>query len=234
MLLNTPTALFQQYAFTGRFGYDPDLTHVTRLDFFNNVSGYTANLSFPERGATDYIVIFENDAQKQEAHFSLEELQALSRDEILDLAEVHCQYFCGDVESEATEDLIEHLLCVTHKDYYSRHYSDVSSLWDLESDFHISGGSQGEDIVVRDLSTHKLNTPSHLTWALFDAPLAGYVEIYANGEEISDFHFHEYFTTPYDLWDKETKEALITSIMKSYGDEPYAEGLEAFLQGGGR
>lgn len=230
MLLNTPTALFQQYAITGHFGYDPNLTHENRLDFFNNVSGYTANLSFPERGAVDYIVIFETEAQKQEKHFSEEELQALSREKVVELAEIHCPYFMGDAEGESTEELIGRLLCVSHEDYYTTHYSDVSRWYDLESDFHISGSSQGDDIAVKDLSTHKVNTPECLTQGLFGTPLAGYVTIYDNGKEVGDFHFHEYFTDPDGLWEKETKEALITSIMKSYGNEPYAEGLEAFLR----
>lgn len=226
--LSTPNAIIAPFAFEGGLHCDNSLASSYFNDFADNVSDTSANLMFSGRNGVEYVVLFENEAQKDEQHFNKSYLRLLRKCRLVDL---YCRLI-GHIDSyELTKpELIDDLMTITHEKYYRRHYADDSVTWyDLEHDYVVCGYSQGDAVAVKDLSKSKFWTEESLCNIFYDSPLSGKVTIYQDEQEIAEIYFDEYLDSLYATWDSERKDALIESIMKHHTNKPYADALREYL-----
>lgn len=221
------------FMFGGNLHYDNFLSSMWYDEFKENASGTSANIMLGSgRNGVDYVVLFDNEAQKDEPYYKKSRLQKMRKDGLIDLWEYHnetcIQYGYNTTYTKA--EIIADLMTVTLEQYYRKHYEDVERWYDLETDFVVRGYSQGDAVAVKDLSKSKFWDSEILTNIFYDTPLSGSVCVYDNGEFITDIYLDEFIEDVYGAWQPEHKEALIVSIMKHYGDESYASALEEYLR----
>ena len=129
------------FTFTGNLHYDKDLAYIFFEEFENNASGNTANLMLGNgRNGIDYVVLFENEAQKDELYFKKSHLVKMRKEALIDLWEgingTSIEY--GYNYNPLKSDLIDDLMRVTNGAYYTHHYNQ-SDYQDLDYDYSIAG-----------------------------------------------------------------------------------------------
>lgn len=182
--------------FEHNISYDADLSSIYYNDFIKGYTGVTVQ-SFGDR-QTDYIVIYGDNVKMTDKYFDINYLESLSNDELIELLD-GLQYYNYDEDDR--EDLIYQLQQFDNEDYYSRHFDSVN-WYNLESDFNITGYSQGDNIKVKLLgNASEYYSEDSLTHLFYDSPISGSVNVYSNGELIDELFAHEYLDDSYD-WDK--------------------------------
>ena len=214
------------YAFEGTLRHDNGLSYIYFKDFEANESGNSANVMLSGRNGIDYVVLFEDELQKDEPFYKKTYLQKMRKEVLLDLWVYHNN---GHPHPTTTkDDLIEDLMTITLEQYYCNHHNETS--WhDLGADFIVHGYSQGDAIAVKDLTKLKLWDEESLRNVFYDSPLAGIVTIYENESEIETIYLDEFLESEYEPWQPERKEVLIDNIMKRYESADYATALREYL-----
>ncbi len=133
-------------------------------------------------------------------------------DELIELLDNLENYYYDEGDKDC---LIDSLLQYTNEDYYEKHYQ--SSRWyDLESDFTISGYSQGDAIAIKLVGDVSI-TEEYLSNLFFDVPVYGSIEVYDKRELLAEIYLHEYLEDSYN-WDKVQ---VINNISNAYLGEEY-------------
>lgn len=201
--------------FNHNVSYDLDLSHMYADDFLQGYTGYSVQFINYE-----YLVIYKNESIKNERYFNIVELEKMDNSELIELLDNLENYY---YDSDDKDDLINCLLYYTNEDYYEKHHQ--SSRWhDLESDYTIKGYSQGDAIAVKlvgDVSISK----ECLTNLFYDVPVAGYIEIYSNGDMLDEIYLSEFLEDSY-RWDKVQ---VINNISNAYLGEDYHALLVEYL-----
>ena len=176
--------------------YDNDLSSIYYDDFIKGHTGVTVQ-SFGNR-QTDYLVIYGDNVKMTDDYFDINYLESLSNDELIELLD-SLQFYNYDEEDR--EDLIYQLQQFDNEDYYSRHFDSVN-WYDLDSDFNITGYSQGDNIKVKMLgNASEYYDEDNLTHLFYDSPISGVVSVYSNGELINEL-FADELLEDYYKWDK--------------------------------
>ena len=225
--LSKTNGVIPPYAFEGTLRHDNNLSYIRFKEFEANESGSTANIMLSGRNGIDYVVLFDNEAQKDEPFYKKTRLQKMRKEVLLDLwayhNDGHPQY--GDTKAE----LIADLLTVTLEQYYCKHHEETS--WhDLEADFIVHGYSQGDAVAVKDLTKSKIWDEASIHNIFYNSPLAGVVTIYGNeNDELETIYLDEFIDNGYATWLPERKAELIAAIMKRYENADYATALREYL-----
>ena len=176
--------------------YDAGLSSIYYNDFINGHTGVTVQ-SFGNR-QTDYIVIYGDNVKMTDIYFDINYLESLSNDELIELLD-SLQFYNYDEEDR--EDLIYQLQQFDNEDYYSRHFESVN-WYNLDSDFNVTGYSQGDNIKVKLLgNVSEYYDEDGLTHLFYDSPISGVVNVYSNGELIDELFVGDLLDDSYD-WDK--------------------------------
>ena len=182
--------------FEHNISYDADLASIYYNDFIKGHTGINVQ-SFGSR-QTDYLVIYGDDVKMTDDYYDINYLESLSNDELIELLD-SLQFYNYDEEDR--EDLIYQLQQFDNEDYYSRHFESVN-WYNLDSDFNITGYSQGDNIKVKMLgNASEYYNENGLTHLFYDSPISGSVNVYSNGELIEEFFADEYLEDYYN-WDK--------------------------------
>lgn len=193
--------------FSHNVNYD---THISQMDiqsFLSGDGGESVQLIEYE-----YLVVYENEALRNESYFKLEELEKMDTSELIELLDSLENYYYDDGEKDC---LIDSLLQYTNEDYYEKHHQ--TSRWhELDSDFAISGHRQGDSMTVKLVGDVSISE-EYLTNLFYDAPVYGRLEITANGEFLTEIYLDEYLEDRY-TWDKVQ---VINNISNAYLDEDY-------------
>lgn len=201
--------------FSHNVSYDLDLSRIYLDDFLKGYTDYGVQLI-----DNDYLIIYENESLKNERYFNIDELEKMNIDELTSLLDSLENYYYDEGDKDC---LIDALLQYTNEDYYEKHYSNVD--WrNLESDFAISGYSQGDAIAVKLIGNVSINE-DYLSNLFFDAPVYGSVEVYANNGLLVEIYIHEYLEDSYN-WDKVQ---VINNISKAYLNKDYHALLIEYL-----
>lgn len=182
--------------FEHNISYDADLASIYYDDF---IKGHTGNSvqSFGSR-QTDYIVLYGDDVKMTDDYYDINYLESLSNDELIELLD-SLQFYNYDEEDR--EDLIYQLQQFDNEDYYSRHFESVN-WYNLDSDFNVTGYSQGDNIKVKLLGNASDYYDEYiLTHLFYDSPISGVVNVYSNGELINELFVSDLLDDSYD-WDK--------------------------------
>lgn len=201
--------------FSHNVRYDLDLARIYLDDF---LQGYTGeSVQFINH---NYLVIYEKESLKNERYFNIDELEKMDNSELIELLDNLENYY---YDSDDKDDLINCLLSYTNEDYYEKHYQ--SSRWyDLESNFTISGYSQGDAIAVKLVGDVSI-TEEYLSNLFFDVPVYGSIEVYDKRELLAEIYIHEFLEDSY-TWDKVQ---VINNISNAYLDEEYHALLIEYL-----
>ena len=182
--------------FEHNISYDNDLASIYYNDLINGHTGVTVQ-SFGNR-QTDYIVIYGDDVKMTDDYYDIDYLESLSNEELIELLD-SIQFYNYDEEDR--EDLIYQLQQIDNEDFYSRHFEAVN-WYDLDSDFNITGYSQGDNIKVKLLgNARECYNEDSLTHLFYDSPVSGVINVYINGELIDELFADEYLDDYYN-WDK--------------------------------
>lgn len=182
--------------FEHNISYDADLSSIYYNDFIGGHTDVTVQ-SFGNR-KTDYLVIYGDNVKMSDDYFDINYLESLSNDELIELLD-SLQFYNYDEEDRG--DLIYQLQQFDNEDYYSRHFESVS-WYDLDSDFSITGYSQGDNIKVKMLgNASEYYDEDSLTRLFYDCPISGVVNVYSNGELINELFADELLDDSYN-WDK--------------------------------
>lgn len=182
--------------FEHNISYDADLSSIYYNDFIKGYTGVTVQ-SFGNR-QTDYLVIYGDNVKMTDDYYDINYLESLSNDELIELLD-SLQFYNYDEEDR--EDLIYQLQQFDNEDYYSRHFESVN-WYNLDSDFNVTGYSQGDNIKVKLLgNASDYYDEDGLTHLFYDSPINGVVNVYSNGELINELFADEYLENYYN-WDK--------------------------------
>lgn len=182
--------------FEHNISYDTGLSSIYYNDFIKGHTGVTVQ-SFGNR-KTDYIVIYGDDVKMTDDFYDINHLESLSNDELIELLD-SLQFYNYDEEDRG--DLIYQLQQFDNEDYYSRHFDSVN-WYNLDSDFSITGYSQGDNIKVKMLgNANEYYNEDSLTHLFYDCPVSGVVNVYSNGELIEELFADEHLEDYYN-WDK--------------------------------
>lgn len=195
--------------------YDLDLARIYLNDFLNGCNGYgIQNIN------NDYLIIYENEKLKNERYYNIDELEKMDIDELITLLDNLENYY---YDTDDKDCLIDSLLQYTNEDYYEKHCQ--SSRWyDLESNFTISGYSQGDAIAVKLVGDVSI-TEDYLSNLFFDVPVYGSIEVYNKRELLAEIYIYEYLEDSY-TWDKVQ---VINNISNAYLNEDYHALLIEYL-----
>ena len=182
--------------FEHNISYDNDLSSIYYNDFIKGHTGITVQ-SFGNR-QTDYLVIYGDNVSMDDKYYDTDYLESLSNED-LDLLLDGLQIY--QYTEDEREDMIDELLCIDNEDYYKRHFESVN--WhNLDSDFNVTGYSQGDNIKVKLLgNASDYYDEDSLTHLFYDSPISGVVNVYSNGELINELFADEYLENHYN-WDK--------------------------------
>ena len=209
--------------FKVNISYDTDLANLYINVFKEGHMGDNVNLFFGKR-ETDYLVIIENETVANQNHYKKSKLNRMNKTDLTNLADEMLGYGFND---SSKQTLINGLISITNKDYYTGHYEN-ESYNSLDYDFSIIGHSQGEYCKVKIVgNVEKWINKEYLTNLFYDAPISGNIEVFKNGSLIDDFHlndlenFNEY--AHYD------KDKLIAMIADYCSNKDYKDLLVAHL-----
>lgn len=229
--LSKTNGIIPPYTFDGTLHYDGTLSYIRFKGFEANESGGSANIMLGRgRNGIDYVVLFDNEAQKDEPYYKKSHLQKMHKEALIGLWEYHNEtsIHYGYKTTYTEAEIIADLMTVTIEQYYRRHCDEVC-WYDLESDFIVRGYLQGVAVAVNDLTKHKVWGKDSLFNIFYGSPLSGVVMVYENDSEIETIYLDEFLNSEYETWQPEHKEALIAAIMKRYENEDYANALREYL-----
>lgn len=182
--------------------YDLYLSQLYADDFLKGYSGYGVQFINCE-----YLVIYENEVLKNERYYNIDELEKMDNSKLIELLDNLENYY---YDTDDKDDLIDCLLQYTNEDYYEKHHQ--TSRWhDLDSDYTITGYSQGDAIAVKMVGDVKISK-EYLSNLFFDVPVCGSLEIYASGGMLDEIYLAEYLEDGY-CWDKVQ---VINNISNAY------------------
>lgn len=195
--------------------YDLDLSRIYLDNFLNGCTGYgIQNIN------NDYLIIYENESLKNERYYNIDELEKMNTSELIELLDNLENYYYDEGDKDC---LIDSLLQYTNEDYYEKHYQ--SSRWyDLESNFTISGYSQGDAIAVKLVGNVSVSE-EYLTNLFYDVPVYGSIEAYNGRELLAEIYIHEHLEDSY-TWDKVQ---VINNISNAYLKKDYHALLIEYL-----
>lgn len=229
--VNKPAAIIPPYLFTGTVVYDQKLRKRRIQEFLENRNGKSCNIHFKSKYGVDYIVVFENEAQKYEPHFSKRELKGRGKRELLELASLLGKYFNKEFSPYKKSHLIKTLLEVTHVEYYTAHYNNPETAWcDLEATHAFRGRTSTEVIALMALNNSVHYIQEDLENLFYKNPLGGEVVVYEGTNLLDTIPLYGNISDAYTVWDRDIKNEVIASIMASRRDEPYAAALTAYLE----
>lgn len=195
--------------------YDLDLSQVYTDDFLSGYTDYAVQFINYE-----YLVIYEDESLKNERYYNIDDLEKMDNSELIELLDNLENYY---YDTDDRDDLINNLLCYTNEDYYDKHHQ--SSRWnDLDSDFTITGYSQGDAIAVKivgDVSISK----EYLSNLFYDVPVSGILEIYTDDKLLDELYLEEFLDNGYH-WDKVQ---VINNISNAYLKKDYHALLIEYL-----
>lgn len=181
--------------FEHNISYDADLSSIYYNDFINGHTGVTVQ-SFGNR-QTDYLVVYGDDVKMTDDYFDINYLDGLNYDEMCELLDSLGVYSYEDTIESVREELEN----IDNETYYQKHFESVN-WYNLDSDFNITGYSQGDNIKVKLLgNASEYYDEDSLTHLFYDCPISGSVNVYSNGELINELFADELLDDSYD-WDK--------------------------------
>lgn len=182
--------------FEHNISYDADLASIYYNDFIKGHTGVTVQ-SFGNR-QTDYLVIYGDDVSMGDNYYDTDYLESLSNDELIELLDDISNYY---YDSDDREDMINQLSNLSISYYYENHFDSVN-WYNLDSDFNITGYSQGDNIKVKMLgNAREYYNENGLTHLFYDCPISGVINVYSNGELIEELFADENLENYYN-WDK--------------------------------
>lgn len=210
--LNNDVTLLE---FSHNVRYDLGLAQIYLDDFLKGCTGDSVQYI-----GYNYLIIYEDESLKDERYYNIDELEKMDNSELIELLDNLENYY---YYSDDKDDLINCLLHYTNEDYYEKHHQ-ASRWYDIDSDYTISGYSQGDAIAVKivgDVSISK----DYLSKLFYDVPVSGNIEIYANDELLTEIYIDEYLEDSYQ-WDKVQ---VINNISNAYLDKDYHVMLIEYL-----
>ena len=125
-----------------------------------------------------------------ESYYKKSKLARMNKACLYELLEKHNRNICN-IEHITKLDMIECLLEVDNREYYTNHYEN-ESYNNLDYDYAISGHSQGEYCKVKIVgNVEKWINKEYLTHLFYDTPMNGFIEVFKNGSLIDDFQLYE-------------------------------------------
>lgn len=210
------------YDFDVSVSYDTDLANSYFDDFKNGHCNDNVNMFFGNR-KYDYLVIFENEKVANESYYKKSKLARMTKSDLTNLADEMLGYGFDDSNKQA---LIDGLISITNKDYYTKHY-DNESYNSLDYDFTVSGYSQGDYCKVKLVgNVEKWINKDYLTNIFYDTPINGMITISCNGEIVDEFSLYD--LSDFNDYDSYDKDKLIDMISDYCKDESYHDLLIAY------
>ena len=211
------------YDFKVNISYDADLANIYFSDFKEGHMNNNVNLFFGSR-QTDYLVIFENETVAKSSYYKKSQLARMNKTDLTNLADEMLGYCFDDSSKQA---LINGLISITNKDYYTSHY-EKESYANLDYDFAIRGYSQGDYCKVKIVgNVEKWINKEYLTHLFYDTPISGIIEVFKNGSLIDDFQLYD--LTSFDEYDSYDKDKLVGIIADYCSNKDYKDLLVAYL-----
>ena len=211
------------YDFKVNICYDTDLANLYYSDFKEGHMNNNVNLFFGNR-QTDYLVIFENKTVAKSSYYKKSQLARMNKTDLTNLADEMLEYGFDDSNKQT---LIDGLMSITNKDYYTNHYEN-ESYNSLDYDFAIQGYSQGDFCKVKLIgNVEKWINKEYLTHLFYDTPLSGIIEVFKNGSLIDDFQLYD--LANFDEYDSYDKDKLIAMIADYCSNKDYKDLLVAYL-----
>lgn len=182
--------------FEHNVSYDNDLSSIYYNDFIKGHTGVTVQ-SFGSR-QTDYLVVYGDNISMDDSYYDTDYLESLSNDDLAELLDNISNYY---YDADDRDDMIDQLSKLSISYYYENHFESVN-WYNLDSDFNITGYSQGDNIKVKLLgNASEYYDEDNLTHLFYDSPISGVVNVYSNGELINELFADELLEDYYD-WDK--------------------------------
>lgn len=197
--------------------YDLDLSQIYFDEFVSNASGCHDVQLFE-----NYLVIYGNDVNRHEKHFTNDELSTLTDDELMNLYDSLGLYH---YDLDDKNDLIDELLDLDHEDYYTKYYSE-NYYRDLDYTFDFNGYSQGHYYKVQTVgNVESWINDDYLTNIFYGTPVSGTIEIFINGDLVDELYISEYLDDEYNY----DKVQLINNISNATLDKEYHSLLNDYL-----
>lgn len=182
--------------FEHNISYDEDLASIYYNDFIKGYTGVTVQ-SFGNK-QTDYLVVYGDNVSMDDNYYDAEYLESLSNDELIELLDDISNYY---YDADDREDMLDQLSNLSISYYYENHFDNVN-WYNLDSDFSVTGYSQGDNIKVKLLgNAGDYYNEDSLTHLFYDCPISGSVNVYSNGELIAELFADEMLDDSYN-WDK--------------------------------
>ena len=211
------------YDFKVNVCYDTNLANIYFNDFKEGHMNNNVNLFFGRR-QTDYLVIFENETVAKSSYYKKPQLARMNKTDLTNLADEMLGYGFND---NSKQTLINGLISITNKDYYTSHYEN-ESYNSLDYDFAIRGNSQGDYFKVKIVgNVEKWINKEYLTHLFYDVPMSGNIEVFKNGSLIDDFHLND--LANFDEYAHYDKDKLIAMIEDYCSNKDYKDLLVAYL-----
>lgn len=211
------------YDFKVNISYDADLANLYYNDFKEGHMNDNINLFFGSR-STDYLVIFENEKVAKSSYYKKSKLARMNKDALTNLADEMFGYGFDDSNKQT---LIDGLLLITNKEYYTSHYEN-ECYNNLDFDFVISGYSQGDYCKVKIVgNVEKWINQDYLTNVFYGTTLVGSVEVYCNGKLLHDFSLYD--LANFDEYASYSKSDIINMIAEFCKNDEYCNLLLEYL-----
>ena len=211
------------YDFKVSVCYDTDLAHLHFNDFKEGHMNNNVNLFFGSR-QTDYLVIFENEKVANTSYYKKSQLARMNKTDLTNLADEMLGYGFDD---STKQTLIDGLLSITNKDYYTSHYEN-GCYNSLDFDFAIRGNNQGDYCKVKIVgNVEKWIDKDYLTNIFYNTPVSGNIEVFKNGSLIDDFYLYD--LANFDEYDYYDKDKLIAMTADYCSNKDYKDLLIAYL-----
>ena len=211
------------YDFKVNVSYDTELANFYFNDFKEGHMNNNVNLFFG-RHQTEYVVIFENEKVAKSSYYKKSQLARMNKTDLTNLADEMLGYGFDDSTKQI---LIDGLMSITNKDYYTSHY-DNESYNSLDYDFTISGYSQGDYCKIKIVgNVEKWIDKEYLTHLFYDTPISGVIEVFKNGSLIDEFNLYD--LANFNEYDFYGKDKLIAMISDYCSNKDYKDLLIAYL-----
>ena len=213
------------YDFKVNVCYDTDLANLYFSDFKEGHMNDNVNLFFGSR-QTGYLVIIENEKVANTSYYKKSQLARMNKASLYELLEKHNRNICN-IEHITKLDMIDCLLEIDNKEYYTQHYEN-ESYNNLEYDFIVKDYNHGDCIKVKLVgNVEKWINEEYLTHLFYDTPLSGIIEVFKNGSLIDDFQLYD--LANFNEYDYYTKDKLIDMIVDYCSNKDYKDLLVAYL-----